>query len=250
MATKKNTDAVIQYLTEKKQAEISSICSNTNTSESTVRRILSQLEADGLVKRTRGGALLQVASEPPVLSRAMIMSHEKEVIARFAAAMINNGDTIFLASGSSVHRLCPYIIDKQISVITNSVVILNELAGANNIQTISIGGVLDGFELSLTGFMNEISLRELQIGKLFLSVRGIDTMGTLTSDNLYEQGFLRVVSEHSKQRIFLVDHTKFEHISPIIIGALQKGDVLVTTREAEKYVNGIIMTGVEVVFAN
>jgi len=138
----------------------------------------------------------------------------------------------------------------QISVITNSVVVLNELAKEKNIKTISIGGILDGFELSLTGFMNEISLRELQIGKLFLSVRGIDTMGALTSDNLYEQSFLRVVSEHSKQRIFLIDHTKFEHISPIIIGTLQEGDVLVTTREAERYLDDIIMTGVEVVFAN
>ena len=178
MNFQKRKQLILQTLAETGEAEIKRLAASLIVSEITIRRDLNQLAADGLLLRTRGGAIkVALPNQPlPFANKAAINVKAKEAIARRAAAGINDGDIIFLDCGSTVFHLCPFIKNKNIRVITNSIPVLHELQ-YSQVSINLIGGEFDPERQAIHGKMAEYHIAKYRANRAFLGIDGISNRG-------------------------------------------------------------------------
>ena len=157
--------------------------------EATARRDLETLSLQGKVQRVHGGviAIEQAPPELPILERENEQSDEKSRIGRVVAELIFDGETVFLGSGTTVLETAKNLRErKNLTVITNSLPVLNTLAGIKDITVISLGGLLRDSELSFIGHITEQALAELRVDKVVMGTRGVSLEHGLTNDYLPE----------------------------------------------------------------
>jgi DeoR family transcriptional regulator of aga operon len=199
-------------------------------SEATIRRDLEELHATGWVRRTHGGAVRipRAAKEPPMLQRITDQHDEKRRVGAAAAQMIRDGETIFLGSGTTVLEVARAIPDQlRLTVITNSLAIVNELAGRPLIELIVIGGMFRPSELSMVGHIAEQAIRELRADRVFMGIRAIDAIYGLANDFLPETMTDRAILGVAPQVIVVVDHTKFGRVSSNLVAPATSAHVVV-----------------------
>ncbi len=118
---------IFQMVEEQGRIAIAEICEAFGISEPTARRDLDLLEHEGKIQRVHGGALLirKAAPEEPILRRSSEQENEKERIGKACAALIQNGDTVFLGTGTTVLQVAKNLVGRPLTVITNSLPIIN-----------------------------------------------------------------------------------------------------------------------------
>lgn len=224
-------DRTLEYIQEKGRATVLELCSIFQTSESTVRRNLTRLAEQKLIKRFHGGAILNkpVAPEPPVSRRLQANPGEKENIGRKAASLVEDGETVILLSGTTVASMVPFLLHKKnLKVITNSVLVLQGLLLESAIKVIVPGGVLDHSEFCTTGFLTSLCVKQLRADKVFLGVRSVHPLYGMMSDNIDEMEASRVFIDVSDEVVVLADHTKFNPSGTVRLCSLTETDVLIT----------------------
>jgi DeoR/GlpR family transcriptional regulator of sugar metabolism len=202
-----------------------------DVSESTIRRDLEELDGLGWIQRTHGGAVLsaRATKEPPMLQRIEERRAEKIRIGAAAASMVREGETIFLGSGTTVLEIAHHLPqDIHLTVITNSLPVLNELVNRPNIELIVIGGMLRQTELSMVGHIAEQDVHEFRADKVFMSMRAIDARHGFTNDYLPETMTDRAILSIAPQVIIVADHTKFDKVSSVLVGQITIADVIIT----------------------
>jgi DeoR/GlpR family transcriptional regulator of sugar metabolism len=202
-----------------------------DVSESTIRRDLEELDGLGWIQRTHGGAVLsaRATKEPPMLQRIEEGRAEKIRIGAAAASLVKEGETIFLGSGTTVLEIANYLpLDIHLTVITNSLPVVNELVKRPNIELIVIGGMLRQTELSMVGHIAEHDVHEFRADKVFMSMRAIDARHGFTNDYLPETMTDRAILSIAPQVIIVADHTKFDKVSSVLVGQITIADVIIT----------------------
>lgn len=222
-----------------------------NTTSVTIRKDLIILEKRGLLKRTHGGAIKvkkQLYAGLALNEKEKINLEQKQRIARRAAALITEGDTIILDSGSTTSLLAKEIKNMQhITVITNAINIANEFTNTD-IEVILIGGSLLKKSSTLVGPLADDSLRKISADKLFMGVDGIDFETGLTTPNLHEAKTSRVMMEVSSEVILVVDASKFGRRSLGVISKVKEIDKIITTKKlSESEVKKLSTDGVQVI---
>jgi DeoR/GlpR family transcriptional regulator of sugar metabolism len=152
---------LLRYIEQRQRITVNQIVAQFDVSLATARRDLETLADQGKVQRVHGGAIAvqQAPPEPPVLQRASEQSLEKVRIGQAAADLICDGETIFLSSGTTVLEVARRLRGKRnLTVITNSVLVVNELASSGDITVINLGGILRHSEMSLIGHITELAL--------------------------------------------------------------------------------------------
>ncbi len=186
-------------------------------SESTVRRDLRDLEVQELLRRTHGGAVAVIHndnSEPSFVEKEDRFQQQKLDIARAALSLIREGDTIMLDSGTTTYYLAKLIRNFQrLTVVTNSVMVAQELANEKNIELLLTGGTLRPETLAMVGPFAERAIASVHVDKLFLATNGFDLKAGLTTPNLIEAATKQRMINSAKQVILLADHSKFEWVS-------------------------------------
>ncbi|MFP5266934.1 MAG: transcriptional repressor AgaR [Acidobacteriota bacterium] len=187
-----------------------------NISQITIRKDLDQLQAQGLIRRSHGGALrLQSGAliDPTLQEKQKQHSPEKERIAAAAAKMVQEGQCIMLDSGTTTtavaHALRQF---KHLTVITNAMNIATVLADTD-FEVILIGGTLRKNSFSLVGPLAEDMLEEMHADTLFLGVDGFDLEIGLSTPNLLESRVNRAMVKASGRVIAVCDSSKFNHRS-------------------------------------
>jgi len=222
---------IVEILDRKQTVSVVELCALFGVSDMTIRRDLRKLDAQGLLRRTHGGAVsLQPApSDLSYRARERTQVAEKDAIGRKAAEMIQDGETIILDSGTTVARLAHYLRDKRdLRIITNSVHVINELAQAEGITVIATGGTLRETTISFVGPLAESALRRFHADKLFLATVGLTPEQGLTNSNLYEAEVKATMIEVADEVILLADHTKFGQVSYAVVAPVDVLDVIVT----------------------
>ncbi|HTR28702.1 MAG TPA: DeoR/GlpR family DNA-binding transcription regulator [Puia sp.] len=178
MNFQKRKQAILHQLATAGEADIKELASALRVSNITIRRDLNQLAADGLLRRTHGGAMKVAPPNPPYpfANKAAVNVKAKEAIARLAAAAIQDGDIVFLDCGSTVFHLCPFIRNKYIRVITNSLPIVHALEDSR-VSLNLIGGEFDPERQAVHGKMAEYHIAKYRANKAFLGVDGISPKG-------------------------------------------------------------------------
>ena len=200
-------------------------------SEATARRDLEELDSLGQLRRTHGGAVRaeKTSKEPPMIQRIGEKPDEKERIGKAAVGLIQNNETIFLASGTTVIEIARNLpADINLTVITNSLPVVNELANHPGIELIVIGGMLRQSELSMVGHVAEQAVCEFRADRIFLGMHAIDAKSGFTSDYLPEVMTDRAIMSIGRQVVILADHSKFGRISSVLVAPVTSANVIVT----------------------
>jgi DeoR family transcriptional regulator of aga operon len=204
-----------------------------NTTSVTIRKDLAILEQRGLLKRTHGGAIKTRKLYPglALTEKEKINLEEKTRIARKAAQLVSEGDTVILDSGSTTSLLAKEIKHfNKLTVITNAINIANEFIGSN-VEVILIGGTLLKETSTLVGPLADSSLRQITADKMFMGVDGVDFEVGLTTPNIHEAKTSRVMMEQSGEVIVVVDSSKFGRRSLGVISKVSDIDTIITTKK-------------------
>jgi DeoR family transcriptional regulator, aga operon transcriptional repressor len=228
-------DALRRLIQHQGRITVAEICEEFSVSEATARRDLDALTEQGDVCRVHGGALAlrQAPPEPPVLQRTVEQSDHKKRIGEATAAEIADGETIFLGSGSTVYEVARHLGKRELTVITNSLLVINELSQAPKISLISLGGAFRHSELSFIGHITEQSWAELRADKVIIGIRAVDPDEGLTNDYLAETRTDRAILRIGRQVILVADHTKIGRVSTAFVAPVTAIHTLVTTREID-----------------
>ncbi|HEV8248065.1 MAG TPA: DeoR/GlpR family DNA-binding transcription regulator, partial [Polyangiaceae bacterium] len=180
---------LVQIIEQRGRILVPEVCAEFDVSIATARRDLDAIAEQGLVRRVHGGAIAARRAPPegPALERALLQADEKRAIGRSAAALVSSGETIFLGSGTTVLEVARELVDREdLTVITNSLFVLNLLAKHQSISVIALGGLLRRSEMSFIGHLAEQALGDLRANKIIMGIRAIDLEHGLTNDYLPE----------------------------------------------------------------
>lgn len=225
---------ILDILNEKGYMSVNELSKILFASESSIRRDLTALEKKGYLKRSYGGAeLIRAGSNVlPFNTRAYTSVEEKRIIAKKAAAMVKDGDVIFLDQSSTSYFLAMELSDKTgITVVTNSLTILNCLS-FTDIKVISSGGILSRDNRSC--FVGEGAAKtfsEIYADIMFFSSKSLSLDGVISDCTQEEVAVRNVMMRNAEKKVFLCNSAKFGTRSPYIQCSLSDIDCLVSEAE-------------------
>lgn len=222
---------ILSLLARQGRLSVAEIVTQFSISEATARRDLEALAAEGKVQRVHGGAiaLKKAPPEPPILQRENHQAIEKLRIGQAAAALVEDGETIFLGSGTTVLQVARALHhQKGLTVITNSLPVLNTLSGLPNITVIALGGMLRDSELSFIGHITEQALAEVRADKVIIGIHAISIENGLTSDYLPETMTDRAILRAGREVIVVADHTKVETVATAFLAPITSIQYFIT----------------------
>ncbi len=232
---------------------VNDLSETLDVSEITIRRDLEQLEVEGLLERTHGGAIFnqRIRLEPLYSEKHRTHQAEKRSIGMAAAGLVAAGDTLLVNSGSTTLQLFRHLALKpDIKVITSNMSAFLEVQGAA-LELLLVGGSYRAQSNSLVGPLALLSLQQVFAGKCFIGVDGVSLKYGMTTPNLQEAEVARTMIERTRgQVIILADHSKIGVVADFVTAPLEKVDILVTDAGVHpEYVDELRALGVEVIVA-
>lgn len=232
---------IMKKLESNGRVEVEKLSKELKVSKETVRRDLSEMEKDGLLKRTHGGAVsistTQQSLEYPYLMREIQCLEEKERIGKKAASVIEDGDTIFIDNSSTNLSILKNINPEySVTIVTNSIRILLESTRHTNenFVFISLGGIFRYKNYSCVGDMaNEMS-KKFWPSKAFISCYGVDTEGGLYDGSIHEIEVKRNVINLAQTVYITADHTKIGRKGGVQLADMACVDYLISDRQLDK----------------
>ncbi|MFK0232368.1 DeoR/GlpR family DNA-binding transcription regulator [Streptomyces vinaceus] len=181
------------------------------TSEVTVRRDVRALEAEGLLDRRHGGAVLPggFTRESGFPQKSHLATAEKTAIADVAASLVEEGEAVVVGAGTTTQELARRLARVPgLTVVTNSLLVAQALAHANRVEVVMTGGTLRGSNYALVGSGAEQSLQGLRVSRAFLSGSGLTAERGLSTSNMLSASVDRALVQAAAEVVVLADHTK------------------------------------------
>ncbi|HEY9152562.1 MAG TPA: DeoR/GlpR family DNA-binding transcription regulator [Anaerolineales bacterium] len=224
-------EQIQKYLETHKIARTVDLYKMLETSEATVWRDLDWLERKGIIERTHGGAMLsqRITLEPEYQQRAKKHPEEKQLIGAKAASLINDGDIVFINSGTTTTQVIRQIrSDADITVLTNNLHAALEM-GEPGFHHYLIGGEFQPRSLSVAGRFAIENLKQVYANKTIIGVDGISLKHGCTVPSNAEAEIVRLMIEHTKGQVMIAaDHSKWGMVSNFQVASLDEIDKLVT----------------------
>ncbi|WP_434688604.1 DeoR/GlpR family DNA-binding transcription regulator [Hungatella sp. SB206] len=212
---------IMEYMKEHGSVQIKELADYLDVSDATVRRDLDDLDTQGLLVRTHGGAVRKndntSSFEWQHNEKLTIMLHEKKQIAKLAASFVHEGDTILLDSGTTTYYLASELSDiPNLTVITYDLFIGGNLVLHPTSTMIVTGGIRrQGYNNVLLGSMVEDYVRNIRVDKAFLGADAIDVDFGISNTNVMEASIKRLLVQAGKQVILIGDHSKMGRMALI-----------------------------------
>jgi DeoR family transcriptional regulator, aga operon transcriptional repressor len=223
---------IMEILDAHERATVEELVDRFGVSAVTIRGDLDALTATGTVIRSHGGALKRIdASDEPINVKETLHHAQKTRIAQAAVAMIRDGETIILDSGTTTAEIARQIKSsdfRSLNVITNALNIAMELANLPHVRVIMIGGLLRPMAYSLVGPSAENALRGLSADRVFLGVDGLDPEIGLMTPDVLEAKLNAIMIEIAREVVVVADASKFQRRSLSVIAKLDKVDKVIT----------------------
>jgi DeoR/GlpR family transcriptional regulator of sugar metabolism len=218
-----------QILERQEYVDLESLCRLLDTSESTIRRDLVDLERQRIVKRVHGGALA-VQPREHLLDhdwQAQRQADEKQRIGKLAATLIEDGQTIILDGGSTVACVAGELADRSVHAITNSLAIAQLLRDSRKVEVTLTGGYLFPRLEVMLGPLCERMLGSVAADILVMGIGGITEAGFSNNNTLVVGSELRMI-EVSRTVIIVADATKFGRPGMVPVAPLDMADIVVS----------------------
>jgi DeoR/GlpR family transcriptional regulator of sugar metabolism len=248
--------AILDYLSRHNGGAIADLSKILNVSDMTIRRDLKELEIEGSIKRTHGGAVSidNIKTEPRFDEKEGYHQEVKEAIAEFAAKnFISDNDIILMEGGTTVAYMASYLKPyNNLTIVTNGLYTASALHGLVPKSTvICCGGTLREISATFVGPMAEQFFTNLNANTVFLSSTGFTIDEGFTDPNLLEGQLKRAMSAVAKKKIMLVDSTKLGYCSFLTTFPINEIDILITDSGISKdMIEQIEKKGVKVYTVN
>ena len=231
----KRRNEILAILKRDKNVKNEELAELLHTSPLTIRRDLQALEDEGLVKRYYGGATL--LDEPSILETTLDIPKDrikqKHAIAKYAASLIDDGDTIFINTSSTALLILEYLENKRVVVTNNGKALQVPLS--SNIDLVLTGGQVYGRKQSMIGDFATFILSKISASKCFLGVSGIEADCGITTSVLQETLVNKEMINHSIGPVYIVtDSTKIEKHSNFSSGDIDKISHLITDSDVSE----------------
>lgn len=235
MALNPRRDRILRILAHRKQISVGELTERLGVSEVTIRKDLARLQNEGLLVRTHGGAAL---AEDRDRNRSLTVRRQEELgakrgIARTAAELVRDGDTIFIDSGSTCNLLAEYLREMDLHVVTNSLDVLVSLQERPGVHLICIGGSLRREAGSFIGPNALEGLSKYRVDTAFLGTTGFSRDGVFSSQNVIESEVKRRALQVASRNVVLADRTKFGTQAFSVFATAAEVDVVVMDADPE-----------------
>lgn len=251
MATIPDRDErLLAILRDNGRTSVADIAERLSVGVATVRRDLERLAREGRLVRTYGGAApAGRALADPGSGEAV---PQKRAIGAAAAAMVHDGQTVVISSGSTTVEMARRLTGRRdLTVITNTLDVAEVLIDRPGIELIVLGGVVRPRMHSLLGHLTELAANELRADTLFMGIPAIDLEHGLMSQHLPEILTDRALRRMVREVVVLADSRKFERVAPAYVFGLDEVKAIVTDRGVpEATILAIRERGVAVVVAD
>ena len=225
---------IIRELKQSDRVTVAELAQRLDTSEVTIRRDLAELEAVGLLRRVRGGAVsaLLRGDELPFAMRELEYGEAKRRIAAVAVGLITDGESVVLDSGTTGLAAAHEIRHRQVTVMPLSVSAIGVLATSERVSMLLPGGTVRPHELSVIGPMVQDNLAALRFDTMLLTCCGLDADRGVTAFDLHDAGVKRSALGSSSRVIAMVDGSKFVRTAMAVVCEATALDVVVTDSSA------------------
>jgi DeoR/GlpR family transcriptional regulator of sugar metabolism len=230
LGAKRRREGLERLVNDQGGITVADAANRMGVSQMTIRRDLDALDALGRVRRVRGGAIVRVgrAHEPPLEDRAALATAAKARIARLAADLVGDGDTIILDVGSTGVELARALRGRsRLTVLTASVSVVSVLADEPGIRVIATGGLVRASEMSMVGAIAEGVFDNHNCDTLFLGVAGIDPVKGLTEFSLDDARVKQAAIRSARSVVVLADERKLGTVAFARISHFGAADVLI-----------------------
>ncbi|WEG10933.1 DeoR/GlpR family DNA-binding transcription regulator [Pullulanibacillus sp. KACC 23026] len=228
---------IVELVNEKISVRVTELSQLFNVTEETIRRDLEKLEKLRALRRSHGGAvrLENDSLEISYREREITNQKQKRAIAQAAIQFIEPGDKIILDASTTSWYMAQEIPNQPLTVITNSINVALALSKKDNIQVISVGGMLSPKSLSFVGPLASRSLRAYHVSKAFISCQGIDFETGISDSNEWQALLRKEILAVSDKTILLVDSSKFQTRTFVqITNSLTDIDMIITDHRLTK----------------
>ncbi|WP_046655607.1 DeoR/GlpR family DNA-binding transcription regulator [Clostridium tetani] len=218
------------YVIKHENVSINTLCSLFDVSKNTIRRDISELERKGVIKKIYGGITLKnKTSTVPFQQREIKHKETKKIIAKAASNLVENGDIIYIDSGTTTMHMIPFLSDKKNeNIITNNVNVIVNSFPYKNLNILSTGGSLSRNTNSLIGVESINFLKNYNISKCFMASTGVSIKKGVTNSSSFEYEIKRTVVKQSSKIILLADSSKLGMASLMTYCNLEDIDTFIT----------------------
>ncbi|MBI1878059.1 MAG: substrate-binding domain-containing protein [Chloroflexi bacterium] len=226
-------------LREQSSVKVTELAKLLGVSEGTIRTDLIEMDEEQLLMRVRGGAVLREDDYQPfaplLTNRAGINASAKQRIARWAAEMVEDGDSILLDASTTAYHMAPFLLERRnLTIVTNGIGIGYTLAkNSSNNTIILVGGILRSDGMAVTGHLGEKLLKDLHIKSAFVSCSGFSIEIGLTELDLQEAQLKRQMIGSAKRVVALVDSSKFGQESLTPFATLEQVSHIITDNKVD-----------------
>lgn len=238
---------ILNILSQKDYATVEEFSRVLSVSAVTIRTDLSSLEEEGLLIRTHGGAMKSERKRDPRQIADTISENleEKKAVARRASSLIKEGSTIIIDSGSTAIHLLDYIADKNITVVTNSILAMEKLKDEESVSVVFLGGNLRRESMGTIGPIANEAVKAMNVDLYFMGAAAY-TKETISSSDLVESEVKKNMMHSSDKVVFLADSSKFGKKAFSTICSWRDIDTFVTDTIDEEFRRELEERGVEV----
>lgn len=228
---------IVDYVRQYKTATVSKLALEFNVHEATIRRDLIEIEQEGGLKRTHGGAVVEqwTHDEPSFSERATQNLEQKMRIGKMAASLVEDGDHIIIDSGTTTLHIARNLVHRSdITVVTNDMNVAAELRDAQRIKVILTGGELYPHSYMLNGMFTDHVLSSLHTLKAFIGTPALHPEHGLMHPEAQlvpaKQGMIRA----AREIIVVTDDSKLGKLSLHTVAPISSIHTLITGKEVSE----------------
>lgn len=215
MLTEERQQLIARYVDEHQICRVAELCQLTSSSESTIRRDLSEMEDQGRLKRVHGGARsIQTFGQDVAQKIRFTMNHaDKEAIAKKAASKVRPHDYLFLDAGTTIYEMVPFLAKiPDLHVVTNGMDTALALTDAG-ISTCMLGGRVKEETHATVGVTTVAKLKQLNFNSAFIGANALSQQGSLTTPDTEEAEVKKTAIAQSQHAFVLLDRSKINEVT-------------------------------------
>lgn len=238
MLQNERQEKILEILKANHSVKVTQLAQELESSESTIRRDITELDSMGKLKKVFGGAIALhseiTVGKSDVAERNLISFEEKDDIAQYAAKIIEDGDFVFIDAGTTTIKMIQYLEDRDVTFVTNGISHAKKLV-EKGFDVYMVGGLLRHTTEAVTGEGAIQSIRQYNFTKCFVGANGVDLERGLTTPDISEAAIKGAVMKQSHITYILADHTKFGKISSVTFGKLDEAVIITDELKLPQY---------------
>lgn len=252
MLAQERYDQIIKIIESEGSVKVSNLTRLFKVSIETIRRDLDYLEKNGHLKKVYGGAILEKNRKKQLSLQVREKENieEKREIANIATKFINEGQSIAMNASTTNLEIAKALKlkFKRLTILTNSLLIVNELSDMDDYSIILTGGIFRKTEFSLSGAIAESIIKEFNVDISFISVSGVSLFADITDYDIEELEIQKQMMKISQQVIVLADSSKIDAISLLKVGRLDEINCVITNSNVpDSIIQKYMESGVEII---